>query len=191
MKQKIIKAIKHFAPIVLVALVLGIGIYNLNARLLLDDPIPMPFGIGASMVLTGSMEPEISAGDLIVVKETDEFYVDQIIVFRTGNTPTVHRIIAIDEETGMITTQGDANNTADDPITTDVIKGEVIFVVPYVGIVVDVLKHPLMTLMIVALAAWLMIRSFKKDESEQKSEDQDELERLQKEIDELTNELKK
>ncbi len=185
MKQKLKDILKRYLPVVLVALLLGISVYNLNAKLLMKNQLPMPFGIGGSVVLTGSMEPELSPNDLIIVKKTDSFYERQIVVYQDGNSLTVHRIDSISGD--EIITKGDANNTTDDPITKEMIKGEVVFAIPFVGIIIDFLKNPIVTLVILGLAVWLMERSFKKE----KNTEQNELEALKNEIRELTDELKK
>lgn len=114
----------------------------------------MPFGYGAAVVLSGSMEPEFSKGDLIFVKETLEYAENDIVVFQDGNTLVVHRIIEIDEDT--ITTKGDANNATDEPITQEMIKGEVIGCIPFVGEIVNLIKTPLGTLAVVAAAIALV-----------------------------------
>ncbi len=179
MKQKLKNIVKRFVPILFVALFLGISVYNLNAKFLLDDPMPMPFGIGSSVVLTGSMEPTLSPKDLIIVKKTDEFYKKQIVVYQDGNSLTVHRIESINGE--EIITKGDANNTADAPITKEMIKGEVVLTVPFVGVVIDLLKHPVVTLALLGVAIWLMERSYKKE----KNSEQQELDALKQAIEEL------
>ncbi len=170
--------------LVLVALILGLGIYNLNAKTLLGEQMPMPFGVGASVVLSGSMEPELSVNDLIIVKETDTLRVGQIIVYQDGNSLVVHRIIAIDGD--RITTQGDANTGADEPITAEAVKGEVITAIPVVGLAVHFLQNPVVIVLILGLAIWLLERSFRKEKSEDKSE----LDKIKEEIKELSEKLK-
>ncbi len=183
MIKKLIVFLKRCLPALLAAVLLGTCIYSLNARFILGNPMPMPFGIGTSVVLSGSMEPALSVNDLIVVRETDEFYVNQIVVFQSGSSLTVHRIIGIDGD--RVITQGDANNTADAPVTQDAIKGEVILAIPYAGILVDLLKRPGVAALLVGVALWLMERSFRKD----REKEQDELKSLKKEIEELAEEL--
>ncbi len=183
--NRIKKSLRRFVPLLLVAVLLGIGVYNLNSTLLLGDPMPMPFGVGSAVVLTGSMEPKISAGDLIIVKKTDEIAQRDIVVYKDGSTLVVHRVNEIDGDT--VITQGDANNTPDAPISREAIKGKVIFTVPYVGRVIGFLRIPLVTILLMVAAVWLMERSFKKE----KNVKQDELEALKNELNELKDELKK
>ena len=53
----------------LLGLLMGLQIYFVNAGRVMGDPLPMPFGYGAAVVLSGSMEPTYSAGDLLIVKK--------------------------------------------------------------------------------------------------------------------------
>ena len=59
------------ALVVLCAATLGVNLYLTNAQVLTGDQMPMPFGYGSAVVLSGSMEPTFSTGDLIVVEECD------------------------------------------------------------------------------------------------------------------------
>ena len=54
----------------LLGLLMGLQIYFVNAGRVMGDPLPMPFGYGAAVVLSGSMEPTYSAGDLLIVKKS-------------------------------------------------------------------------------------------------------------------------
>ena len=85
--------------LILCGVILGVNVYLANANSLVGNQLPMPFGYGAAVVLSGSMEPEFSKGDLIVVNETDTYEVNDIVVFQDGNSLVVHRIINIDGET--------------------------------------------------------------------------------------------
>ena len=106
--------------LVLCGLALGVNVYLLNARNLMHNMLPMPFGYGAAVVLSGSMETTFSAGDLIIVEDTDEYAVRDIVVYQDRNSLVVHRIIEIDDE--FVITQGDANNAPDEAIALSSIK---------------------------------------------------------------------
>lgn len=59
------------------------------------------FKFGLYEVLTGSEEPYLPTGCMVVVKPQDDYKVGDIIKFdMTGNLPTTHRLIAILEENG-------------------------------------------------------------------------------------------
>ena len=49
--------------LILCGLILGVNVYLANANSLVGNQLPTPFGYGAAVVLSGSMEPEFSKGD--------------------------------------------------------------------------------------------------------------------------------
>ena len=86
-----------------------------------SDEVPKIGGYCPLIVLTGSMEPEIKSGDLIICKQidSDEVKVDDVIAFfdpdsHEGSVLT-HRVIELVNEDGTLSyrTKGDANNSAD------------------------------------------------------------------------------
>lgn len=166
------------------AVIIGFNVYSFNASSLTGNAVPMPFGIGMSTVLSGSMEPTISVGDLLIIKEQDSYKVDDIVVYQSGRMPVVHRITDISEE--MVTTKGDANNTSDEPFSIKNIKGEVVAVIPWIGNVLWALKSPVGFIVVLALAILLIEFSFRSGKEEKESEKA----KLQKELDALKEELK-
>lgn len=181
--NKKLKTVLRTAVLLLTALILGLSVYSCNASRVGGNAIPMPFGVGLATVLSGSMEPALSVGDLIIVSEREAYEVGEVIVFQDGRTPVTHRIVEIDED-GKIITRGDANNTNDAPIFPEQIKGEVIFSVPLLGYVANVIKNPLVTLLTAALAVFLLERSFHNE----KQKDAQKLDAIKEEIERLKQE---
>ncbi len=140
------------------------------------NQLPMPFGIGVAVVLSGSMEPTLGINDVIFVRETDSYEVGDIVVYQSGQTLIVHRIIAKDGEN--LITRGDANNTADAPVERYAVKGEVIAHIPAVGMAVNALKTPAGILIVLIAAFALTELSFRKE----KDKDERELEAIKAEI---------
>ena len=105
----------------LIAAMIGINLYTWNASRLAGDAFPMPLGVGVAVVLSGSMEPSLSVGDLLIVTEQESYSVNDVVVFEEGRSSVVHRIVAMDGET--VTTKGDANNTEDEPFSAERICG--------------------------------------------------------------------
>ena len=168
--------------LVVVALIFGVNMYAFNASRLAGNTVPMPFGVGMTVVLSGSMEPKLSTGDLLLVVEKDEYFEDEIIVFQEGRMAITHRIVTIEGD--EITTCGDANNTPDDPITKEQIKGKVVLAIPLVGYLVNAIKTPIGTIVILAAAFFLLERSFRaeKEENRKKLDDiKAEIEKLKQE----------
>ncbi len=173
----------RFVVIVICGIVLGVNVYLANARNLMGNRLPMPFGVGAAVVLSGSMEPELSVGDLILVKEAEDVSVNDVVVYQQKNSLVVHRVVDVN---GMlVTTQGDANNVADDPVDLSLVKGKVCFVVPAIGTLIQFLKTPVGIILTIALAIMLVEiprRSEMKKDEEERQKLIDEINQLKKEI---------
>ncbi|WP_336023156.1 signal peptidase I [Halobellus salinisoli] len=95
------------------------------------------------VVLSGSMEPAMSPGDAIIVREASPEEIEErdIITYRTdSDTPTTHRVVDVVEQDGSVAyaTKGDANEDADPgSIAHEQVIGEVLFVIPLLGYVVQ------------------------------------------------------
>ena len=171
--------------LVILGLIIGTNAYLANAKTLTGNQMPMPFGYGAAVVLSGSMEPVLSKGDLIIVKEKESYKLGDVVVFQSGKSLIVHRIIKIDDK--KVITQGDANNVADPEFDTQFIKGKEVLMIPYIGVLVDIIKTPTGTIVILILAVWMVEYSFRK----QKNEDSKKQEEIKAEIRRLKEEQKK
>lgn len=101
------------------------------------------FPIYPSVIATGSMEPMIKPGDVILVKKVfnmddiNALKVGDVIQFKRDSILISHRIIDIanDEKEGLyFKTKGDNNSSADtDPVKPQDIKGTIVYTVPKVG----------------------------------------------------------
>lgn len=174
--SKKIKGALRTALLVVVSLILGVNLYLWNAQSLNGNALPMPFGYGAAVVLTGSMEPTIMVDDLILVREQEEYEVDDVVVYQSGSMLVVHRVVDISD--GVVTTKGDANNAADEPVRLELIKGEVFGTVPGVGGLVRLMKTPTVSILLVVGAILLLELSYRKE----KEKGDDELEQIKAEI---------
>lgn len=173
------KTVFRYIVFSFIGIVLGLFVYTQNAKGLLKDKMPMPFGYGMSVVLSGSMESRLSVDDLVIIKATDNYKVNDIVLFQDGNSLVIHRIIEIDGDT--VTTKGDANNTADEPINKSQIKGVLVYDIAGLGAVVNILKQPVSVFIILAAAFLLTEFSYRKE----KDTDTEELDEIKKMIEEL------
>ena len=130
------------------------------------------------------MEPALSVGDLLIVREQPQYEAEDIVVYQSGSMPVVHRIVRIDSES--VTTRGDANNANDEPFPVSAIKGKVIGVIPLLGYAAWALRSPIAALILLAAAVLLMELSFRAG----KTKKEDEKEKLKAEIRALMEELK-
>lgn len=98
------------------------------------------------VVQSGSMEPSIKVGDLIIINKQDgyRYKKDDVVTFRDATNRTVtHRIIEIEKRAGkdFYSTKGDANRTEDiDFVSQNNIVGKVILTIPKGGYLVSFTK---------------------------------------------------
>lgn len=185
-RQKKVQVNRRFwrrVLLIIVGLIIGVNMYLWNASALAGNTMPMPFGIGASVVLSGSMSPTLEVNDLIFVQEKDSYEVGDIVVYQSGQNLIVHRII--EREENRITTQGDANNVADNPVNVNTVKGKVVFRIPFLGSMINVLKAPAVGILLLVIACVLMERSFQTDKREKEKS----LDAIKNEIRTLREEL--
>lgn len=183
--REVLKSTTRIILLVFAALTVGLNIYTVNALRIGGNAVPMPFGVGAAVVLSGSMEPELSVGDLLIVLDSSSYEIGDVVVYQDGNIAVTHRIVRFSDEEEIVT-QGDANNTEDDPISVEAIKGEVVAVIPFVGYVINAIKTPIVTICILALAVFLLERSFRAE----KQTDNEKLDSIKAEIERLKQEQK-
>lgn len=168
--------------LIVIGVFLGVNVYLANARGIVGNQLPMPFGYGIANVLSGSMEPTFSKGTLLLVKEKQKFKKGDIVVYQSEKELIVHRIIWLDGD--IVTTQGDANNVADPSFSKKEIKGVVVGWVPHLGTVVSLLRTPTGIIFILICAFLLIEGSFRK----QREADDMELEAIKEEIRRLKKE---
>lgn len=163
---------------VLVALVALLAILLVGTRVIGFQPFT---------VLSGSMEPTYSPGDLIYVKEVDPFALESgdIITFMLSeDTVATHRIVGVvpDEEDSTVVrfrTKGDANDSEDGSLVHyKNVLGTPLFSIPKLGYVANFIQEPPGTYAAVACGALLLALVFIPDlfteENTEKKKEQDE-----------------
>lgn len=171
--SKSLKKIWSIVSSVLVAIVVICAIFLMGSRLL---------GYRVFTVISGSMEPSYSVGDLIYVKSVDPNTVkvgDPITFILNENlVVATHRVIKIDAENQYFYTKGDANETADAlPVHFNNLIGVPEFSIPKLGYVSDFIQNPPGMYITIAIVGALVIVVFfpdmlgkkKKDEKQDKS----------------------
>ena len=106
--------------------------------LLIWSLLPAVIGWTPRVILSGSMEPRIHVGDVIVTREvpTAGLVKGQVLTVKDPDHPGItrtHRMVRRDAD-GSIVTRGDANRQADSThVTDDAVLGMGVIRVPYVG----------------------------------------------------------
>ena len=142
---------------------LFIVVVGLVALLLLATLVPVPGNFQAKIVQSGSMEPAIKTGSIVIIRSEATYEVGDVITFGKDTktqVPTTHRIIEING-TGPLrtfTTKGDANDTADPTVTRLAdIHGKVFLSIPYLGYILAFARKPLGFALLVGLPALAII----------------------------------
>ncbi|MBH0156590.1 signal peptidase I [Fictibacillus sp. 5RED26] len=125
------------------------------------DDVPSLLGFKSFTVLSNSMQPAFSAGDMVFVKDkpTAEIAVDDVITFKAeGRKLITHRVVGVSEQ-GFIT-KGDSNNVKDAAIVKpEDVVGTQAFTIPKAGYVSKFVSSPIgITLLIlIPLLGYLLL----------------------------------
>lgn len=165
---KLLKKIWNVISTALVVLIVLCAVFLVGSRLL---------GYQVFNVISGSMEPEYSVGDLIYVKEVDpyEIKVGDPITFVLNEDLVVatHRVVEIDAENQHFYTKGDANETADaSPVHFNNVIGVPQFGIPLLGYVSDFIQNPPGMYITIAVGVVLIIVVFLPDMIGKKKKDE-------------------
>ncbi len=137
-KEEFIKAVENQKVSVFNRIITIILIIIMVGMIVLTSGV---FKIYSISIGSGSMEPALDVGDVVIIsktneKEIEELKVHDILVFEHSNKIVVHRIVEINKEESKLRfiTKGD-NNLAEDSwfVTEDMIIGKVLFSVKYIG----------------------------------------------------------
>jgi signal peptidase len=153
------------------------------ALLIIVSTFPITGNVKLLSVLSGSMEPTIHTGSVVVIKPESSYKVGDVITFGKNtktDVPTTHRIAEMKIISGeaVYKTKGDANNGEDSTETPQKeIIGKVLFSIPYLGYIVDFVKKPVGLMLVIVIPAVIIVY--------------DELRKIATEVKKLTFKVKK
>lgn len=156
--MKIVKRILLIFVTSILGAMFVFNLYNMICLNILKQDLTSILGYGILEVASGSMEPTIHTGDIIVIDTNEEhFNIDDIITFydKEGSFVT-HRIISKDED-GSFITKGDMNNTDDGIVKPNQIVGKCIYRLGSVGNLIKTLKSPIVMVMIFIVGVLICI----------------------------------
>src|SRR3990167_4288057 len=139
------------------------AIIFLIIALLLFALFPIKGNYQIKIVKSGSMEPSIKTGSIVVIKPSVSYAVGDVVTFGKDtktDIPTTHRIVSTRAVEGVLlfTTKGDANEDKDtNEIRQGDINGKVLFDVPYFGYIIDLARKPLGFAVLIILPAFIII----------------------------------
>lgn len=163
----VLKWIKRVLLLILILAISFLGYIGVSSKITGKQPII--FGHQLMTVLTGSMEPTIKTGSIILVKpieKADEFKAGDIITFFSAGEEhevITHRIIEIKliKNELYYMTKGDNNNTKDLDLVprTNIIAVYKNFTIPYLGYVFSFISSKNGILVILFVPGVLLILS--------------------------------
>ncbi|NTV44254.1 MAG: signal peptidase I [Candidatus Yonathbacteria bacterium] len=133
------------------------------AMFFLASFFPNQTGVMMKVVMSGSMQPAIRTGGIVVIRPAETYQVGDVITFGEDThdaIPTTHRIVSVRDNAGATyyTTKGDANNEVDTEETRkDNVLGRVLVTVPYAGYILDFARQPLGFMLLVLVPASIII----------------------------------
>ena len=158
-EEKRKKITEIFIYIILIP-VLAYNISIIIKAIIKPSETPSFLGIKTYVIISGSMEPNIKIGDIVITKsiknKEESIKVGDIISYRKGQNVITHRITNIEkDENGIlrIATKGDNNNTEDsERILINNIDGKVITIIPKIGYITLILKDKVLIILIFIIA---------------------------------------
>ncbi len=162
------KIIENVVMVIVVVIVLFFG-----AMILLPQ-----FDYGLIVIKSGSMEPTIGTGGIVIIKAQDVYNTDDVITFvKTKDDLVTHRIVEVIDEGGEIVyaTKGDNNNAPDlFSVSINDVQGRVVFTLPYIGYVIAFFQSRLGIMLLILIPAGYFIGreviKIKKELDEKKKE---------------------
>lgn len=129
-------------------IIIFILLFILYSKFILKEELIKLYNTAILVVLTGSMEPTIKSGEMIIIKEQIDYNVDDIVTYKEDrNFFVTHRII--NKYENKYETKGDNNNLVDEPIDKDQIEGKVIYHSKVCGFFILYLLKPITLIVII------------------------------------------
>lgn len=151
--KKILKTLGNILFYVVLISLLSISFIMVKS--VKDGKQPTIMGHKFFTVMTGSMQPSIMVGDLVIAKELppEQIKVGDVITFENKNSGNIitHRVKEIIKDGVGIKyiTQGDANNVQDqNPVESKAVIGKVVKCIPKVGTIMSWMKSNLVLIIV-------------------------------------------
>lgn len=140
--------LKRKINILIYIILIPILIYNISLiiqAIIKTSETPNFLGIKTYVIISGSMEPNLQIGDIVIVKKVvqNELKQGDIISYRQGQSVITHRIAEVIDKEGKVEykTKGDNNNAEDSGIISyEMIEGKVIKHISQVGKIAIILQ---------------------------------------------------
>lgn len=149
--KKILKILFNlFLIFILITVILLI-----KSKFIDKDDIPDVYGYSILKVVSGSMQPYIKVGSIILIKKNSDYKVGDIIARCEDDTLVTHRIVELTDD--EVITKGDANNINDAPSDLSNIVGKVIFISNFLGFLLFFISKPFNLLLIFVIGMVILL----------------------------------
>ncbi len=140
--------LKRKINILIYIILIPILIYNISLiiqAVIKTSETPNFLGIKTYVIISGSMEPSLQIGDIVIVKKVaqNELKQGDIISYRQGQSVITHRIAEVIDKEGEVEykTKGDNNNAEDSGILSyEMIEGKVVKHISQIGKIAIILQ---------------------------------------------------
>ncbi len=165
------KLIKKIAKILFWIILVFTTLYStfiIIQKLFWKDKTPTFMGYKNFIVLTGSMNPTINEGDIVIVKAEADIQKGDIIAFKAQNSIVTHRVVEIKKEADkdFYITKGDANSSTDiELISKEDIEGKYCFKIPILGNIILFFQKPIGAVVLFLILGTLLLLSLKPEKN--------------------------
>lgn len=168
--SKILKKVWDVFSTLVVILLVFCAVFLMGTRIM---------GYRVFNVISGSMEPAYSVGDLLYVKEVEPETIQPgtaiTFVLNENLVVATHRVVEVDAENRRFYTKGDANDTVDAmPVHFNNVIGVPQFSIPLLGYVSDFVQRPPGMYITVGIGVVLIVVVFLPDLIGKKKENKEE-----------------
>lgn len=140
-----------------------IVIKNICLALLITLVFAFATGFKILNILTGSMTPTMPVNTVVVVKKIpiNQVELGDVITFKMGDSNVTHRVVEINNSgrNTVLYTQGDAaqNQGSRETVTEDNFVGVVVFHIPYLGVLLNLIKDNIIIITVCIVLALFII----------------------------------
>lgn len=140
-----------------------IVIKNICLALLITLVFAFATGFKFLNILTGSMTPTMPKDTVIIIKKIpiSQVEIGDVITFKMGDSNVTHRVVEINNSgrNTVLYTQGDAaqNQGSRETVTEDNFVGVVVFHIPYLGVLLNLIKDNIIIITVCIVLALFII----------------------------------
>lgn len=164
-KRSVLKKISNVILVIVIFILAAVIALTVFTRI--TGNTPTLFGYSILRVSTGSMEPELHVGDVILTKEVDDvnsLAVGDVITYKGtigeyANMLITHQIVKapyVENGNTYVVTKGIANEIEDSPVPVDKITGKLVCKIPFLDMIYSFFLTPwgLLTAILLILLAF-------------------------------------